>query len=86
MAADDEGNTADLTVNTGSYSSYTAESAETSSYKGVKAQNELNISAGSITLNCYDDGLHADRGASFEAGGTGAGNINISGGSIEMTV
>ncbi|MBQ7726942.1 MAG: carbohydrate-binding domain-containing protein [Clostridia bacterium] len=86
MLADEEGNTPTVTVYTGSYSGYTAADASTSSYKGVKVQNELNISTGSITLQSYDDGLHADYGTSFDDGSKGAGTINISGGSVTMSV
>ena len=86
MKADDEGNTANVTVYTGSYSSYTDEGASTDSYKGVKAENEISISAGSISISSYDDGLHANYGTAFEAGGVGSGDITISGGSVTMTV
>ncbi len=86
MQADEEGNTPTVTVYTGSYSGYTASNASTTSYKGVKVQNELNISAGSIDIKSYDDGLHADYGTTFETGEKSAGTINISGGSITMTV
>ena len=86
MSADEENNAPVLSVFTGSYSGYTASSASTTSYKGVKAQNELNVSAGSITVKSYDDGLHCDYGTSFTAGGSGLGTINISGGEIGITV
>jgi len=75
-----------VAVYTGSYSGYTASGASTTSYKGVKVQNELNIKAGSITLQTYDDGLHADYGTTFEDGTRGAGKINISGGTAVINV
>lgn len=75
-----------VVIYTGSYSGYTASSASTTSYKGVKVQNELNISAGSITLQTYDDGLHADYGASFDDGTKGQGTVNISGGTVTVNV
>ncbi|MBR0190309.1 MAG: carbohydrate-binding domain-containing protein [Clostridia bacterium] len=85
---DDDGNTTSptVTVYTGSYSGYTASGATTTSYKGVKVQNELNISAGTITLKTYDDGLHADYGTSFTDGTSGKGTIIISGGTVNMNV
>ena len=87
MRADEEAGTVpSLTVFTGSYSSYTADSASTTSYKGVKAQEEVVISAGNINVSSYDDGLHANSGTVFETGETGVGNITISGGSVTMGV
>ena len=85
-SADADGNVPTVVIYTGSYSGYTASGASTTSYKGVKAQNELNVNAGYITLNTYDDGLHCDHGTAFTAGGTGLGTINITGGEIAMTV
>ena len=75
-----------VTVYTGSYSAYTASDASVTSYKGVKAANSVNISSGLISISSYDDGLHADSGDAFEAGGTGEGNINVSGGTVQMAV
>ena len=84
MAAGEDGSTPTVTVYTGSYSGYTASGASTTSYKGVKVQNELNIKAGSITLQTYDDGLHADGGTLLGDGTKGAGTVNISGGEISI--
>ncbi|MCR4615418.1 MAG: carbohydrate-binding domain-containing protein [Clostridiales bacterium] len=75
-----------VTVCTGSYSEFTSMSASTSSYKGIKVQNELNISAGNITIQSYDDGLHADSGKALDDGSEGLGRINISGGTITLNV
>ena len=86
MAAGEEDTTPTVTVYTGSYSGYTASNASTTSYKGVKVQNELNIKDGTITLQTYDDGLHADYGTSFDDGTKGQGTINISGGTVDMSV
>ncbi|MBR5721726.1 MAG: carbohydrate-binding domain-containing protein, partial [Clostridia bacterium] len=82
----EDGEIPTVTVYTGSYSGYTASDADTTSYKGVKAQNEINISEGSIAIQAYDDGLHANYGDSFDDGTVGRGNINISGGTVTMTV
>lgn len=86
MASGDEGSVPTVAIYTGSYSGYTASGASTTSYKGVKVQNELNIKAGSITLKTYDDGLHADYGTTFEDGTRGLGNVNISGGTAVISV
>jgi len=86
LECDSDGNTANVSIYTGSYSSYTASDAKTTSYKGIKVQNELNISAGNLTIKSYDDALHADYGTAFDAGGVGAGTINISGGNITTNV
>ena len=86
MTAGEEGAAPTVTVYTGSYSGYTASDAATTSYKGVKVQNELNIKDGTITLQTYDDGLHADYGTPFDDGTKGTGTINISGGTVNMSV
>ena len=86
MASGDDGSAPVLTVFTGSYSGYTASGASTTSYKGIKAGNELNISAGTAEIHSYDDGLHADFGTVFEDGTKGTGTITISGGDIVISV
>ena len=86
MLTGEEATEPSVTVYTGSYSAYTASDASVTSYKGVKAANSVNISSGLISISSYDDGLHADSGTSFEAGGTGEGNINVSGGTVQMAV
>ena len=86
LSTGEEGVAPNVTIYTGSYSGYTASSASTTSYKGVKVQNELNIKSGTITLQTYDDGLHADFGTSFDDGTKGQGTINISGGTVNMNV
>ena len=86
MSEDTDGNSPYVTIYTGSYSGYTASSASTTSYKGVKVENILTISGGTIEIKSYDDGLHANYGTTFETGETGQGTINILGGSIKMVV
>ena len=81
-----ETETPSVTIYTGSYSGYTASDASVTSYKGVKVQNELLISAGEITIQSFDDGLHADQGTSLLNGTKGKGNILISGGTVTMNV
>lgn len=86
MTVGEDGTAPTVTVYTGSYSGYTASDSSTTSYKGVKVQNELNISGGTVMLKTYDDGLHADYGTSFDDGTKGKGTINISGGDINISV
>ena len=86
MTTGEDGTTAAVAIYTGSYSGYTASDAATASYKGVKAANEVNIEDGTVTVQSYDDGLHADQGASFDDGTTGSGTVNISGGTVTMNV
>lgn len=86
MIKGEDGTTPTVAIYTGAYSGYTASDASTTSYKGVKAQNELNVNAGSIDIKSYDDGLHADAGTAFDAGGTGSGTVNITGGTVNMSV
>ena len=86
LSEDTDGNSPYVTIYTGSYSGYTASSASTTSYKGVKVENILTISGGTIDIKSYDDGLHANYGTTFESGETGQGTINILGGSVKMVV
>ena len=81
-----EGIVPEVTIFTGAYSSYTADSAATESYKGVKTENAIDISAGRIIISSYDDGLHANSGTVFEGGGTGVGDVSISGGTVITAV
>ncbi|MBQ7660734.1 MAG: carbohydrate-binding domain-containing protein [Clostridia bacterium] len=86
MTAQADGGAPTVTVYTGACSGYTASDVTTTSYKGVKAQNEVRVADGEITLFCDDDGLHADSGKIFAAGGVGKGDILLSGGKVVMCV
>ena len=57
----------------------------TFSSKGIKAENEIIVSAGTITILAMDDGLHANSGEALENGAKGVGNITINGGSVTVT-
>ncbi len=59
-------------------------SKTTYSSKGIKAENEIYVSAGSVNVKAMDDGLHANAGEKLEDGTVGSGNINISGGNIAI--
>lgn len=54
------------------------------SAKGIKADNEINISAGKFFIKTYDDAIHAKYGATFENGESGLGNVTLSGGDFEI--
>ena len=54
------------------------------SAKGIKADNEIIISAGKLFIKSYDDAIHANYGDAFENGATGLGNITLSGGDFEI--
>jgi hypothetical protein len=57
----------------------------TFSSKGIKAENEIIVDGGSITVFAMDDGLHANGGTALENDADGLGNITISGGSVTIT-
>ncbi|MCR4661754.1 MAG: carbohydrate-binding domain-containing protein [Clostridia bacterium] len=75
-----------VTIYTGSYSGYTSKSSTCDSFKGVKADNEINITGGQIDIKSYDDGLHANYGVTLDNGSTSTGIITISGGVVNIGV
>ena len=68
-------------LNTGSGSS----NKTTFSSKGVKAENEIIVDGGSVTIFAMDDGLHANNGTALGNGANGVGNVTINGGSVTVT-
>lgn len=54
------------------------------STKGIKAGNAITVSGGTLTVNSYDDALHADGGATLENGETATGAVLISGGTLTL--
>ncbi len=54
------------------------------STKGIKADNAISISAGTIKIQAYDDGIHANNDVELESGATPSGNVTISGGTIQI--
>lgn len=54
------------------------------STKGVKADNEVIISGGVITVKSYDDAIHANSDVTLENGETATGNVTISGGALTL--
>ncbi len=67
-------------ISLGSWTTY----VDSPSTKGIKAENEVNISAGTINIQSLDDGIHANNDGSLENGEKPLGNVNISGG--ELTI
>ncbi len=55
------------------------------SSKGIKSDNEVNISSGNITISSHDDGIQASGGVTLENGSNGVGSVNISGGNVTIT-
>ncbi len=54
------------------------------STKGIKGDNEVIISGGTITINSYDDAIHANGGETLENASTSTGNVTISGGTLSL--
>lgn len=54
------------------------------STKGIKADNAITISAGTITVSSYDDAIHANSDVTLENGATPLGNVTVSGGNLTM--
>ncbi len=77
------------TMVNGGWSSYASSSGTESldySCKGIKADNEINISGGTINITARDDGLHSNNDNVLEStSANGLGNINISGGTITIS-
>ena len=67
----------------GNYSSGNSNSADISA-KGIKAENEIYIKAGTINIQAYDDAIHANNDGSLENGASPLGNIHISGGTLVL--
>ncbi len=68
----------------GDWSTYSTSSSSYSA-KGIKSDNEINVSGGTITISSTDDSFHANYGLTLENGEIGKGNINITGGSITVS-
>lgn len=73
-------------ISLSNWSTYTSGNSRTAnlSAKGIKAENEIYISGGTIAIKAYDDGIHANNDGLLENGSTPLGNVNISGGSMTI--
>ena len=73
-------------INFNSWSNYSSGSNNGAdiSAKGIKAENEIYIKAGTIDIKAYDDAIHANNDGSLENGDSPLGNVNISGGTLTL--
>ena len=56
------------------------------STKGLKAANAITINGGTITVEAYDDGIHANNdGGTLENGEEPTGNVTVTGGTVTVT-
>jgi len=55
------------------------------SCKGVKAGNAVYIQSGTVTIDSFDDAIHANSEDEMESGVTPAGNVYISGGILTLS-
>ena len=55
------------------------------SCKGIKADNYVAISGGTVTVDSYDDAIHANGDVKLETGSYGSGNVAISGGTVTLS-
>ncbi|MBQ8287164.1 MAG: carbohydrate-binding domain-containing protein [Clostridia bacterium] len=54
------------------------------STKGIKAGNEILIGGGIVTIEAYDDAVHANGGTALDNGSTSTGNVTVSGGTVTV--
>lgn len=54
------------------------------STKGIKASNEIYITAGTIVIKSYDDAIHANKDTTLENGASATGNVYIDGGVLSV--
>ena len=52
------------------------------STKGIKANNQIVINAGTINIKAYDDAIHANNDEALENGSSPLGNVTVNGGLI----
>ena len=73
-------------INFSSWSNYASGNTNGAdiSAKGLKAENEVIITAGTIDIKAYDDAIHANNDGTLENGSSPLGNVEISGGDITL--
>ncbi len=87
------GDPTSVSIYTHGYSSYTADGAKKTtsqngfvksadSAKGIKADNEVAVSGGTVDVHSMDDGIHANGDVALENGEKPKGNVTLSGGKI----
>lgn len=55
------------------------------STKGLKAANAITVSAGSVTVESYDDCIHANNTTTPENGAAATGNVTVTGGTLTLS-
>ena len=73
-------------ISFGSWSNYSSgnNNGADISAKGIKANNEINIKSGEISIEAYDDAIHANNDEVIDNPDvTALGNVNISGGNLK---
>ena len=55
------------------------------STKGLKAANAITVSAGTVTVESYDDCLHANNDTTLENGEAATGGVTVSGGTLTLS-
>lgn len=55
------------------------------STKGIKAANAISVSAGTVTIESYDDCIHANNDNVLDNGEAAAGNVTVNGGSLTLS-
>lgn len=73
-----------VTIKTGKYSQYSSNYSSSTSSKGLKASNLIELAAGTIIVQATDDAIHANYGDSITSGGVGQGLIKVSGATVKV--
>lgn len=74
-----------ITIKTGKNAKYYSSSTfKADSEKGIKAQNDIIINNGTITIAASDDAIHANYGISLDNGNLSTGNITVNNGLIQV--
>lgn len=55
------------------------------STKGLKAANAITIAAGTVTVESYDDCIHANNDSTLENGAAATGNVTVTGGALTLS-
>ncbi|MBO4873598.1 MAG: carbohydrate-binding domain-containing protein [Lachnospiraceae bacterium] len=69
----------------GDYVSLSTSGGDSVSAKGIKADNEIRIAGGTVTVESTDDAVHANNDVLLKNGANGLGNVTVSGGSLTLT-
>lgn len=73
-----------VNIKTGKNSSFYSSSFKADSEKGLKAQNDIIVNNGTITIAASDDAIHANYGITLGSGAKGTGNVAINDGLVQV--